>query len=205
MAKKSHTGHRPAPQQAKGAARKPQAPAGAASSATLVRPPSLTDSAPVSSASAPATPSASNVVADTPVATPSAAKSAAKSASSSGAARPVAPKPAAAATVSRGAVAERPAATATSPAPKPAAPKAAAPKPAAAAPKPAAPRPQATAISTREQNQRLARARATQRARQANLISAESYSYVLGDLKLIVGLALSALIVLVALTFVLPH
>lgn len=201
MAKKSHTGHRPAPQQAKGAARKPQAPAGAASSATLVRPPSLTDSAPVSSASAPATPSASNVVADTPVATPSAAKSA----SSSGAARPVAPKPAAAATVRRGAVAERPAATATSPAPKPAAPKAAAPKPAAAAPKPAAPRPQATAISTREQNQRLARARATQRARQANLISAESYSYVLGDLKLIVGLALSALIVLVALTFVLPH
>ena len=205
MAKKSHTGHRPAPQQAKGAARKPQAPAGAASSATLVRPPSLTDSAPVSSASAPATPSASNVVADTPVATPSAAKSAAKSASSSGAARPVAPKPAAAATVRRGAVAERPAATATSPAPKPAAPKAAAPKPAAAAPKPAAPRPQATAISTREQNQRLARARATQRARQANLISAESYSYVLGDLKLIVGLALSALIVRVALTFVLPH
>lgn len=205
MAKKSHTGHRPAPQQAKGAARKPQAPAGAASSATLVRPPSLTDSAPVSSASAPATPSASNVVADTPVATSSAAKSAAKSASSSGAARPVAPKPAAAATVRRGAVAERPAATATSPAPKPAAPKAAAPKPAAAAPKPAAPRPQATAISTREQNQRLARARATQRARQANLISAESYSYVLGDLKLIVGLAVSALIVLVALTFVLPH
>ena len=205
MAKKSHTGHRPAPQQAKGAARKPQAPAGAASSATLVRPPSLTDSAPVSSASAPATPSASNVVADTPVATPSAAKSAAKSASSSGAARPVAPKPAAAATARRAAVAERPAATATSPAPKPAAPKAAAPKPAAAAPKPAAPRPQATAISTREQNQRLARARATQRARQANLISAESYSYVLGDLKLIVGLAVSALIVLVALTFVLPH
>ncbi len=211
MAKKSHTGHRPAPQQAKGAARKPQAPAGAASSATLVRPPSLTDSAPVSSASAPATPSASNVVADTPVATPSAAKSA----SSSGAARPVAPKPAAAATARRAAVAERPAATATSPAPKPpapkppapkpAAPKAAAPKPAAAAPKPAAPRPQATAISTREQNQRLARARATQRARQANLISAESYSYVLGDLKLIVGLAVSALIVLVALTFVLPH
>jgi hypothetical protein len=84
----------------------------------------------------------------------------------------------------------------------------AAPKPAAkpTAAKPAAPtaRPQANA-STREQNQRLARARATQRARQANLISASNYSYVLGDLKLVVALAVSAFVILIALTFVLPH
>jgi len=52
---------------------------------------------------------------------------------------------------------------------------------------------------------RLARARATARARQANLISAENYAYVLGDLKLVVGLAVSAFIILIALTFVLPH
>lgn len=61
------------------------------------------------------------------------------------------------------------------------------------------------AVSTREQNIRMARARATQRARQANVISAENYSYVLSDLKLVVGLAVSAFIVLIALTFILPH
>jgi hypothetical protein len=60
-------------------------------------------------------------------------------------------------------------------------------------------------VPTREQNQRLARARATERARQANLISADHYSYVLGDLKLVVALAVSAFVVLIALTFVLPH
>jgi hypothetical protein len=174
MAKKSHTGHRPMPQQAKGAARKPQTPGGAASSATLVRAP---DAPP---ANPPQTPSASNVVADTPAATPAPRPAAAPAAGASA-------KPSAAAVAA-----------------KPAAPKSAAAKP--AAPKPAAPaaRPQAN-TSTREQNQRLARARATQRARQANLISASNYSYVLGDLKLVVALAISAFVILIALTFVLPH
>lgn len=60
-------------------------------------------------------------------------------------------------------------------------------------------------VATREQNVRLARARATQRARSHNLIAAESYAYVLGDLKLVLGLAVAALIVLIALTYVLPH
>lgn len=183
MAKKSHTGHRPMPQQAKGAARKPQTPGGAASSATLVRAPGAQP------ASAPETPSASNVVADTaaPTATATASRAAA-----------TASRPAAATS------GERKAAVAERPAPKPAAAKPAAPKPAAARPVASTARPQAN-TSTREQNQRLARARATQRARQANLISAEHYSYVLGDLKLIVALAVGALVVLLALTFVLPH
>lgn len=176
MAKKSHTGHRPMPQQAKGAARKPQTPGGAASSATLVRAPGAQP------ANTPETPSASNVVADTPAATP-------------------APRPA---TAPAAAALAKPSAAAVASKPATAAPKPAAAKP--AAPKPAAPtaRPQANA-STREQNQRLARARATQRARQANLISASNYSYVLGDLKLVVALAVSAFVILIALTFVLPH
>lgn len=73
--------------------------------------------------------------------------------------------------------------------------------------KPAAPatRPGAAAVSTREQNLRMARARATQAAREKRLITAESYAYVLGDLKLVAGLAVTAFIVLIALTFVLPH
>lgn len=187
MAKKSHTGHRPMPQQAKGAARKPQTPGGAASSATLVRAPGAQP------ASAPETPSASNVVADT------AAPTATATSSSHAAAAATASRPAATTSGERkAAVVERPAA------PKPTPAKPAAPKPAAARPAASTARPQAN-TSTREQNQRLARARATQRARQANLISAEHYSYVLGDLKLIVALAVGALVVLVALTFVLPH
>ena len=177
MAKKSHTGHRPLPQQAKGAARKPQTPGGATSSATLVRAPGAQP------ASAPETPSASNVVADTAAPTAAATPSGAATAS----------RPATASGERQAAVVERPAA----PKPTPA-------KPAAAKPVASTARPQAN-TTTREQNQRLARARATQRARQANLISAEHYSYVLGDLKLIVALAVSALVVLIALTFVLPH
>lgn len=73
----------------------------------------------------------------------------------------------------------------------------------AAKPNAAAQRP--VSVATREQNVRLARARATQRARSHNLIAAESYAYVLGDLKLVLGLAVAALIVLIALTYVLPH
>jgi len=182
MAKKSHTGHRPLPQQAKGAARKPQTPGGATSSATLVRAPGAQP------ASAPETPSASNVVADTAAPTAAATPSGAATAS----------RPATASGERQAAVVERPAA------PKPTPAKPAAAKPAAAKPVASTARPQAN-TTTREQNQRLARARATQRARQANLISAEHYSYVLGDLKLIVALAVSALVVLIALTFVLPH
>ncbi|HEX9037087.1 MAG TPA: hypothetical protein VF808_08885 [Ktedonobacterales bacterium] len=52
---------------------------------------------------------------------------------------------------------------------------------------------------------RVTRARATQRARQAGLISAENYSYVLQDLKLVGVLAAAAVVILVALAFTLPH
>lgn len=76
--------------------------------------------------------------------------------------------------------------------------------PATAKPAMPATRPGAS-VSTREQNLRMARARATQAAREKRLITAESYAYVLGDLKLVAGLAITAFIVLIALTFVLPH
>ncbi len=187
MAKKSSSNRgRPAPVQAKGAAHKPQAPE-RTSTATLVR---------VASDTTPETPSAANIVAETQPATHAVARPAAVAA------------PAARPTERKTAVAEKPAT------PKPVAPKPAALKPASAAEKPAAPKPAASvapaaqkpvSTASREQNQRLARARATQRARQANLISAENYSYVLGDLKLVVALAATAFIVLIALTFVLPH
>jgi cobalamin biosynthesis Mg chelatase CobN len=170
MAKKSTSNRsRPLPPQAKGVARKPQAPE-RASTATLVRAPGI---------QSPETPSAANVVAETAPTRP-ATQSAAKPA----------PRP----TERRTAVAEKPAA------PRPAPAASAAPT----ASKPAARQPAAT-TSSREQNQRLARARATQRARQANLISAENYAYVLGDLKLVVALAVTAFAVLIALAFVLPH
>ncbi len=180
MAKKSQSGRgKPMPQQAKGAAHKPQAPE-RASTATLVRAPG--------SAAPSESPSAANIVAETRPGAP--------------ARQPAArPAPSARPTERKAAVAERPAPPKPA-APQPTAPQAATPQPAASA-TPAARKPAPT--PTREQNQRLARARATQRARQANLISAEHYSYVLGDLKLVLALALSALVVLIALTFVLPH
>ena len=186
MAKKSQSGRgKPMPQQAKGAAHKPQAPE-RASTATLVRAPG---SAPSETPSE--TPSAANIVAETTPVAP-ARQPAARPAPS---ARPIERK---------AAVAERPAP------PKSAAPQS--PKPQPTASQPATSQPGASGASaasrptpTHEQNQRLARARATQRARQANLISAEHYSYVLGDLKLVLALAISALVVLIALTFVLPH
>ena len=126
------------------------------------------------------TPSAANIVAEPQPAAPKA--------------QPAQPAPAAAKSASAPAAAKAPAKPAATPKP------AARPAPSAATPaaKPAT-------ASSREQNQRIARARAVQRARQANLISAESYSYVLGDLKLVVALAVSAFVVLSALTFVLPH
>lgn len=105
----------------------------------------------------------------------------------------------------------KPLAPKPAPAPKPVAAAKPAEKKVATAEKPTAPATPATpatrpaAVPSREQNMRLARARATQRAREANLISAESYSYVLGDLKLVVALAVTAFVALIALTFVLPH
>jgi hypothetical protein len=179
MAKKSQSGRgKPMPQQAKGAAHKPQAPE-RASTATLVRAPGSAPSE---------TPSASNIVAETTPVAP-ARQPAARPAPS---ARPTERK----ATVAERSALPKPAT------PQPATPQPVAPQPAASA-APAARKPAPT--PTREQNQRLVRARATQRARQANLISAEHYSYVLGDLKLVLALAISALVVLIALTFVLPH
>ena len=178
MAKKSQSGRgKPMPQQAKGAAHKQQAPE-RASTATLVRAPGSAPSE---------TPSAANIVAETTPVAPTRQP----------AARPA---PSARPTERKAAVAERPAP------PRPATPQPATPQPAASAATSAAPAARKPAPTpTREQNQRLARARATQRARQANLISAEHYSYVLGDLKLVLALAISALVVLIALTFVLPH
>lgn len=89
-----------------------------------------------------------------------------------------------------------------------------APKPApAASAKPAAakaPAAKASATATaptggKRLDTRVARARATQQARRAGMISAENYSYVLQDLKLVGVLAVCAVIALVALTFTLPH
>ncbi len=51
---------------------------------------------------------------------------------------------------------------------------------------------------------RVARARAAQRARAANLINPMNYSYVLNDLKLIAGLAVTMFAVIIILHFVLP-
>lgn len=81
-------------------------------------------------------------------------------------------------------------------APKAVASKAGAPKP---APEPA----QSKARPANEQAARVARARATQRARTANMITPEHYSYVLNDLKVIAGLAIAMFVVIIVLHFVL--
>ncbi len=60
-------------------------------------------------------------------------------------------------------------------------------------------------MTAREQEVRLARARATQRARVANMISPEHYSYVLGDLRLILGVAAVFVVILIVLHFTLPQ
>ena len=60
-------------------------------------------------------------------------------------------------------------------------------------------------MTAREQATRLARARATQRARVANMISPEHYSYVLTDLRLILSVAAAFAIILIVLHFVLPQ
>lgn len=59
--------------------------------------------------------------------------------------------------------------------------------------------------AAKRQDTRVARARATQRARQVGHISAENYSYVLGDLKLVAWLAGGAFAILIALTFFMPR
>lgn len=102
-----------------------------------------------------------------------------------------APKPAAASVV-------RDTPAAPKPAPKPA------PRPAAASAPAKAPA-AAPATSGKRQDTRLARAKATQRARQAGMISAENYGYVLQDLKLVGILAACAVVALIVLTFTLPH
>ena len=58
---------------------------------------------------------------------------------------------------------------------------------------------------TREQANRLARARATQRTRAANLITPEHFNYVLTDLRLIVVVAVLFTIALIVLHFALPQ
>lgn len=183
MAKKSSSSrHKPTTARAKSPAQKQQAPE-RASTATLVRPGGNTG------------PSASNVVVAPPVAASEP--------------QPLPqPKPQPKPAPRKTAVATKPT-TATK---APVAAKSATSTPAAAQPdaaakpapsKPTAPRPAAS--STRDQNAQLARVRATQRARTARTISAENYAYVLGDLKLVVGLAVTAFVALIALTFVLPH
>jgi hypothetical protein len=63
-------------------------------------------------------------------------------------------------------------------------------------------RPTATGAA-RTQASRVARAQATQRARTANLISAENYAYVLNDLRLTGMLAAAMFLVIIILHFVL--
>lgn len=75
-------------------------------------------------------------------------------------------------------------------------------KPTKPAPKPeAATARQTTARGT--QASRVARARATQRARAANIITPEHYAYVLKDLRLIAALAGTMFLVIIILHFVL--
>lgn len=59
--------------------------------------------------------------------------------------------------------------------------------------------------NTRAQASRVARARATQRARTAHQISPEHYGYVINDLKLIAALAVTMFAVIIVLHFVLPQ
>lgn len=88
---------------------------------------------------------------------------------------------------------------------KPATPAKATPTPTAKTTTPVAPALKPAPAASKRQGAQVARARATQRARQAGMISAENYSYVLGDLKLVLGLAIGAFAILIALTFILPR
>lgn len=79
----------------------------------------------------------------------------------------------------------------------------AAPKVVASAAKPAPRQTAAPATTARAQANRAARAHAVQRARAANLISAENYAYVINDLKLTAVLAGSMFLLIIILHFVL--
>lgn len=78
-----------------------------------------------------------------------------------------------------------------------------------AVPKAAKPAPKQEQVArqdnTRTQAARVARARATQRARTANLITPEHYGYVINDLKLIAALAVTMFAIIIVLHFVLPQ
>ncbi len=88
------------------------------------------------------------------------------------------------------------------PAAKPRAPQLAA-RP-APTPKAETPAPRAATTAERDQATRVARARAIQRTRTANTITPEHYSYVLGDLKLIAGVAIAMFLTIIILHFALP-
>ena len=75
-------------------------------------------------------------------------------------------------------------------------------KPAAPKPEPAPGRQQAAAVKA--QAARIARAKATQRARTANVITPEHYSYVINDLKLIGTLAVLMFGAIIVLHYALP-
>ena len=95
--------------------------------------------------------------------------------------------------------------TQSTPAPKPAARAVTATKPTAAA-KPAArpaSAPAPRSVGGREQAAKMARARATQRARAANLIVPENFKYVVHDLRLTGALAVLMFAVIIVLHFVL--
>jgi hypothetical protein len=57
---------------------------------------------------------------------------------------------------------------------------------------------------TRAEATRVARAKATQRAQRAFVVTPEHFSYVISDLKLIAALASAMFIVLIILHFTLP-
>ncbi len=66
-------------------------------------------------------------------------------------------------------------------------------------------RPASPATAKGQQANRIARAKATQRARSASLVSPEHYAYVKNDLKLIATLAISMFAIIIILHFVIPH
>ncbi len=70
--------------------------------------------------------------------------------------------------------------------------------------RPTAPRKEpAVPAPAKAQASRVARARVTQRARTANLVTPEHYSYVINDLKLIAGLVISMVLVIIVLAIIL--
>lgn len=116
-------------------------------------------------------------------------KPSAKNVSTTPATRPAANAPKAATTADRPATSARPAAKPTPAKPTPA-------KPASA------PQPQST-YATREQEKRVARAKEMRRVRQASVVTAEHYRYVIRDLRMTGILAAAMFTVIIVLHFVL--